>query len=121
MVKEILRRHTAQIPIDYKIDGEQRERTDHTKNISFGGLCFQTQSYIKPGTALTLKFPTFNPKMEVGGKIVWCSQKKDYVDVGVQFFEENDIYRVKIVEKICYLKSTQKEIFEKDGVNQVNL
>jgi len=113
MVKEILKRHIAQIPIDYKIHGEQRERTDHTKNISFGGLCFQTQSYIKPGTVLILKFPTFNPKIEVGGKIVWCSQKKDYVDIGVQFFEENDTYRVKIVEEIYYLQSIRKKSLKK--------
>ncbi len=109
-------RHPAEIPIEYKISGQTLEKTDYTKNISFGGLCFQAQTYIEPGTVLIIKFPTISSKLEVVGKIVWCSQKKEYVDMGVEFQDKNEAYRAKIIEEICYLKNHQRKIFERDGV-----
>ena len=69
-------RHPAKISMEYRISGKNMVKTDYTKNISFGGLCFRAQSYIEPATLVNLKFPTSNPKLKVVGKTVWCSEKK---------------------------------------------
>ncbi len=100
-------RHPVEISIDYKISGESASKTDLTQNISFGGLCFQTRSEVTPGTLLTLRFPTINPIFEVAGKVAWCSAKKGKVEVGVQFLDENDAYRARMIEEICHLKELQ--------------
>ncbi len=100
-------RHPAEIAIEYKIAGQHTEKTDLTKNISFGGLCFQTHMYMDPGTRLILRFPSINPKFEVGAEIMWCSRKKGYTEIGVQFMNENDAYRARIIEEICDLKNKQ--------------
>jgi len=97
-------RHPAEIPVKYKLSGEKRKRTDTTKNISFGGLCFRTSSFIEPGTKITLRFPTVHPEVELTGTVVWCLEKEDQVDVGVEFEDEKEAYRVKIIEEICYSK-----------------
>jgi hypothetical protein len=110
-------RYPAEVSIEYKISGENIERNDYTKNISFGGLCFQAQSYIEPGTVIILKFPTINLHSEVVGEIVWCSEKKETTEIGVKFRNENDAYRARIIEEICYLKNYQKQIFEKKSEN----
>jgi Tfp pilus assembly protein PilZ len=102
-------RHPVEISIDYKISGDSSGKTDLTQNISYGGLCFQTQSFINPGTLLTLGFPSINPNFEVAGKVAWCSAKADKVEVGVQFLDENDAFRARMIEEICHLKELQNK------------
>jgi hypothetical protein len=110
-------RYPAEVSIEYKISGEKIERSDYTKNISFGGLCFHAKSYIKPGTVLTLKFPTINLNSEIVGEIVWCSGKKEEMEIGVKFRNENDAFRARIIEEICHLKNYQRQFFEKNSGN----
>ena len=104
-------RHPAEISVEYTVSGEQEKITDLTKDISFGGIRFQGHSYIEPGTILNLVFPTIHAGYEVAGKVVWCSQKKDHVEMGVEFLDENEAYRAQLIEEICHLKSLQQERF----------
>ena len=97
-------RHPAEIPVKYKLAGEKKHRTDTTKNISFGGLCFQASTFIEPGTRITLKFPTVHPEVKLTGIVVWCLEKKDLIDVGVEFEDENEADRARTIEEICYSK-----------------
>jgi Tfp pilus assembly protein PilZ len=109
-------RHPAEIPVEYKISGDDGEKTDITRNISFGGLCFQTHTYIEPGTMLVVKFPSINPKVDVKAKIVWCSRKKGYTEIGAQFLDENDAYRARIIEEICDLKNRQLQSIKEESI-----
>ncbi|MBN2364723.1 MAG: PilZ domain-containing protein [Calditrichaeota bacterium] len=104
-------RHPAEISIEYTVGETDEARMDVTKNISFGGLCFQTHMNIEHGTFLTLKFPSINPKYKVRGKVVWCVRKKGYTEVGVQFMDENDAFRARMIEEVCALKANQIQNF----------
>jgi hypothetical protein len=97
-------RHPTEIPIKYKLAGERKHRKDIAKNISVGGLCFQASSFIEPGTKIILKFPDVSPEVELTGTVVWCLEKKDQVDVGVEFEDEDIATRARIIEEICYSK-----------------
>ncbi len=107
-------RHPAEISIDYKISGQVQEHAEYTKNISFGGLCFQAGHPVELGTLLVLRFPSINPDMEVSGKVVWCTVKKERVLIGVEFLDENDAYRARIIEEICHIADFQKKSFAGD-------
>jgi c-di-GMP-binding flagellar brake protein YcgR len=108
-------RHPAEISVEYAISGEQEKTTDLTQDISFGGIRFRGRSYIEPGTVLSLKFPTIHAGYEVSGRVVWSKQKKDHVEMGVEFLDENEAYRAQLIEEICHLKSKQQEEFEAKG------
>jgi hypothetical protein len=97
-------RHPTEIPIKYKLAGERKHRTDTAKNISVGGLCFQAASFIEPGTKIILRFPTVHPEVRLTGTVVWCLEKKDQIDVGVEFEDEDIATRARIIEEICYSK-----------------
>ena len=105
-------RHPTQISIEYAIAGEQEKTTDLTQDISFGGIRFRGRSYIEPGTILSLKFPTIHAGYEVSGRVVWCKQKKNHVEMGVEFLDENEAYRAQLIEEIVHLKSRQQEEFD---------
>ncbi len=103
-------RHPAEIPIEYKISQDSVQVTEVTRDISYGGLCFRTTSYIEPGTILTLRFPTIQPDIVLTGTVVWCTREEGQVDVGVEFDSENEAYRARTVEEICYSKKYQNII-----------
>ena len=97
-------RHPTEIPIKYRLVGEKKHRKDIAKNISVGGLCFQASSFIEPGTKIILKFPTVDPGIKLTGTVVWCLEKNDLVDIGVEFEDEDIATRARIIEEICYSK-----------------
>jgi c-di-GMP-binding flagellar brake protein YcgR len=108
-------RHPAEIAVEYSVSGGQEKMSDLTKDISFGGMRFQGKSYIEPGTILNLSFPSIHPEYEVSGRVVWCTQKKDHVEMGLEFLDENEAYRARIIEEISHLKSLQQESFKADN------
>ncbi len=102
-------RHPISIPIEYRVSGESDATTDLTQNISLGGLCFQTNSYLRIGAIIHMRFPTINNDYKVAGKVVWCSKQGEKIETGVQFQNENDAHHVKMIEEICHLQEHQKK------------
>jgi len=36
-------------------------------------------------------------------------------EIGIQFLDENDSFRVRMVEQICHIEQYKQEVFDKDG------
>ncbi len=108
-------RHPTNIPIEYKISGETFETRENAQNISIGGICFCVDTFLVPETILIIKIPTVDPNFEVAGKVVWCLNRKGLIEVGVEFIEAKDAFRARLIEQICFIKSYQKEVLEKEG------
>jgi hypothetical protein len=110
-------RHPTNIPIEYKITGDAQRKKDVSKNISIGGICFQSKFCIDEGVTLSLTIPTITPDFCVQGNVVWCLKHKNHADIGVEFLDPDDSNRTRIVEQICYIKQYKKDIFEQEGRN----
>jgi hypothetical protein len=102
-------RHPVEVPLDYKISGQAEELTDQVKDISFGGLRFHSRHPIEPGTMLILKFPSIHPDIELRARVVWCTEERDYEEIGVEFMDENEAYRARTIEELCYSKKNAAE------------
>jgi len=107
-------RHPATIPIEYEISGKEKDKKDISKNISIGGICFQSKACIDNGVSLSISIPIITPTFNIQGNVVWCLQHEDHADIGVEFIDPDDGVRTRIVEQICYIKQYQKEIYEKE-------
>jgi hypothetical protein len=108
-------RHPAEIPIEYELAGTVSESTHMTKNISFGGLCFQSPVNLEKETIIELRFTSLNPDFRIKGRIAWSAQKGDHYDVGVEFLDQGDARLAKIIEEIIHIKNFQKQVFENDS------
>jgi hypothetical protein len=42
--------------------------------------------------------------VELTGAVVWCLEKTDQIDVGIEFEDQNEADRARIIEEICYSK-----------------
>ena len=109
-------RHPSDIPIAYNRVNVVADQKEHLKNISLGGLCFQTQKYIEQGTVLLIQIPLTTPTFKEQGVVIWCHQPDDkHYDVGVQFINEDTRFRVRMVEQVCYIEHYKHEVLAKEG------
>lgn len=108
-------RHPVDIPLEYVITGESFEKRDFAKNISIGGICFQTEEKLSSGLILVVTIPSIDEKFEGIGRVVWCLERHDRFEVGIEFVDEEDAYRARLIEQICYIKKYQKDILEQEG------
>jgi len=108
-------RHPLTIPIEYQIGQENFEFKDEIRNISLGGICFVTRSAIAPETILLIRIPSIDSEFSGLGRVIWCLEKNDGIEVGVEFVDEQDAYRVRLIEQICYIKSYQAEALKNEG------
>jgi hypothetical protein len=107
-------RHPAEIPIEYELEGDVSDSTQMTRNISFGGLCFQSPVQLEKDMIIQLRFTSLNPDFRIRGRIAWSASKGDSYDVGVEFMDQGDARLAKIIEEIIQIKNFQKQVFEND-------
>lgn len=108
-------RHPSDIPIECRLKRQGPGRRDRLKNLSAGGLCFETPEALRRGCAIQITIPIREPPFEVTGTIVWCRQTNHHYEVGVQFADAHTEFAVRMVEQICQIYHYQREVLEKEG------
>ncbi len=108
-------RHPVTIPIFYDQIDIAAKRKDLLKDISLGGLSFQSKRYIEPGTVLLIQIPFAMPLFQERAMVVWCRQEKPPYDVGVRFMAEESNYRMRMVEQVCYIQKYREDMIELEG------
>lgn len=108
-------RHPADIPIEIHYLSLAAPREERLNNISTGGLSLQTAQYLEKGTLVDIKIPVSRPPFETKARVVWCEKKGDQFDIGVEFDEEKEAFRARMVEQVCYIQHYKKEIAEREG------
>ena len=108
-------RHPSDIPIDCRITPHRPARRDHLKNISSGGLCFETPEPLQLGRVVQITIPIQEPAFEVLGTIVWLRRANNHYEVGVRFADPNTEFAVRMAEQICQIHHYRQEVLEKEG------
>ncbi len=80
-----------------------------------GGLSLQADHYLEKGTLVDIKIPFSHPPFETKARVVWCNKTGDQFDIGVEFDEEKEAFRARMVEQVCYIQHYKKEIAEREG------
>jgi len=108
-------RHPAEIPVEYYFSGEINKQIENSKNIAFGGMCFTASEFEEKGKILNIKIPSIDPEFEIRGKVAWCLQNRDSVQIGVQFIDLEDTFKARLVEQVCQIKHYKKKILQVEG------
>ena len=107
-------RHPSDIPIEYELGDVVASQKDFLKNISEGGLSFQSSICLEIGASIMIRIPFRSPVFEEKGIVVWCRKNKKIFDVGVRFLNESSEFRLRMIEQICYIEHYKKEVLEKE-------
>lgn len=109
-------RHPSDVPIAWSLDDIAVEGTEYLKNVSEGGLAFLSVSALPLGSHVDIQIPAIDPQVLLKGVVVWCAPFEDHqFEVGVRFIDENNHFRMRMVEQICHIEHFKHVILETEG------
>lgn len=108
-------RHPSNIPIDFQLEDVVVRGGDYLKNVSHGGLAFKSTSELPVDSVIRIKIPLVKPVFEAIGRVTWCRPDADYFEIGIEFLDEDDRFRARMVEQICHIEQYKKDVFKKEG------
>lgn len=108
-------RHPSDIPIEVHPEDAVEQTEQHLNNVSAGGLSFKSQMPFEDGRVLRIRIMIVKPAFEAKGKVVWCRKEDETFEVGVEFTETRDVFKVRMIEQVCHIEHYKREIREKEG------
>ena len=108
-------RHPSDIPIDILPEAVDAGDTRLLHNVSHGGLSFSADQMHGQGEVVRIRIALVSPVFEAVGKVVWCHGTDGHYIVGVEFLDDVDLFRARMVEQICHIEHYKKTQVETDG------
>jgi hypothetical protein len=108
-------RHPSDVPIEVISTNRVTHALQRLKNISIGGLCYQSEVCLDIGLVVRVVISIVKPPFDANGRVVWCQQHNDGFDVGIQFTKARDLYRVRLVEQACHIEHYKTKVFKEEG------
>lgn len=103
-------RHPTSIPIHISA-GVHDTRQVMVNNLSAGGLSFVTDIAVKVGSVVDLMISCVTPDYHGEGVIVWRrSQEPKGFEVGVRFANDDEYFRVRMVEQVCQIEEYRQQL-----------
>jgi len=103
-------RHPSNIPLEVTLVEHDVARYDQLKNVSVGGLSFNSREPVRMGAQIVIRIPVINRDVEVTGKVVWCKEQDGAFEVGVVFSDFAEAFRTRMVEQICHIEQYKNEV-----------
>ncbi len=108
-------RHPAEIPIQVS-QSDHRTRTHaRARNLSLGGLTFNSRSESQPGSIVNVEIPFVSPVFKTQARVVWCKASNGAFELGVEFLNAEDAFRARMVEQVCHIEHYRAEVKLSEG------
>lgn len=108
-------RHPADIPVQIEIKSLQVHKQRQISNVSYGGLAFQSESFVEPGMQIRIRIDLVDPGFEADGIVMYCRQKSGQFLVGAEFINRDDLYIARMVEQICHIQHYRQQLAAQEG------
>ena len=107
-------RHPTDIPIEIGPDDQSRKR-EPLRNVSRGGLCFKYPQAAPVGSTIVVRIALTAPPFEARCQVTWCQADGNAWQVGVEFLDQDDLFRARMVEQICHIEQYRHTVRESEG------
>ena len=112
-------RHPADVPIQVTLDwaeDENDQTVDQTiTNVSLGGLAFVSQKPLEVLQRVRVSIPILNQENHLVGNVVWCEKSNKGYEIGIEFENSKDVFRLRMIEQICHIEHYRQEVAEREG------
>jgi hypothetical protein len=109
-------RHPTDIPVRWSLGEIVPPGANHLRNISEGGLAFESPHEIPAGASIEIHISVVRPEAKINGEVVYCRPiGDDRFEVGVRFTDEGQHFKMRMVEQVCHIEHYKREVLEKDG------
>ena len=99
------------MPLDFQAISSDISYSENLHNVSAGGLCFNSAVSLDKGTSLKVNIPNLRNTFEENCTVMWCKNNNENFQVGVQFKDEQTVFRMRMVEQVCHIEDYRQEVF----------
>jgi len=107
-------RHPTDIPIEISLADQSCSR-EPLRNVSRGGLCFKYPEAAQVGSNIVVRIALTLPPFEACCHVTWCQADGNAWQVGVEFLDQDDLFRARMVEQICHIELYRRAVHENEG------
>lgn len=104
-------RHPSDIPIHIEQRSVDESIGGQLNNVSVGGLAFRSKSRLESGQIIKIVIDMVEPVFEVEGLVQWCHDSGGDFEIGVEFSDSEDAFRVRMVEQVCHIEQYRHEVW----------
>lgn len=107
-------RHPVSIPIELSTAGAGAQR-ELSQDVGLGGLALEWPEALEPGAAVQIHIGIVRPPFSANGTVAWNRPMGDRHLLGIRFLDQDDAYRVRMVEQVCHIEHYRQEILREQG------
>ena len=114
-------RHPASMPIEVSALHSELQALSHLCNVSIGGLAFEAAQEVEAGSIISLRIPCVVPVFESVAKVAWCRELDSGYELGVEFLDQDDAYRARMIEQVCHIEEYREQVRQteqRDAIRQ---
>lgn len=97
-------RHATDIPLEVEPYSSSHPYNLQLTNVSVGGLAFDSPVEFDRGDLVKIRINITQPPFNVDGVVQWCRVHNDHFMLGVEFLGDEDAFRVRMMEQVCYIE-----------------
>ncbi|HJW82243.1 MAG TPA: PilZ domain-containing protein [Acidiferrobacterales bacterium] len=114
MIARSFIRHPTDIPIEIRLE-DQSCKHEPLRNVSRGGLCFLSPEAAPVGSNVVVRIALTSPPFEAACRVTWCQADGNAWQVGVEFLDQDILFRLRMVEQICHIEHYRRTVQESQG------
>ena len=107
-------RHPTDIPIEIRLADQTRQQ-EPLRNVSGSGLCFRNPVAAPVGSNIVVRIAFTVPAFEASCRVTWCQADGNAWQVGVEFLDQDILFRLRMVEQICHIEHYRRTVQENQG------
>lgn len=107
-------RHPVDVPIHIDAKCSQGAVGVRLNNVSVGGLSFRTPRYIAQGVTIRITIDIVEPRFEVDAIVLWCHCIDEEFEIGVEFADAEDAFRMRMVEQVCHIEHYRQQVWREE-------
>lgn len=112
-------RHPSDVHIQVTMDWADDEYDDLNNetlnNVSLGGLSFISKQALEIRQKIKICIPVLETENTLTGSVVWCEKSNNGYEIGLEFDDSKEIFRLRMIEQICHIEHYRKEVERIEG------
>ena len=114
-------RHPVSVPVEFRmadepaLPGNRGDDTFTMRDISRGGVSFTSTYPIQAGSVVFVIVPAVDSYKGIRGVVAWCRGANSRYDIGVTFADEENSFRMRMIEQVCRIEHYRKIMEQRRG------
>ena len=104
-----------QVTLDWTEEDDDETADQTITNVGLGGLAFISNKPIEILERVRICIPVLDQDNFLVGNVVWCEKKGNAYEIGIEFENSRDAFRLRMIEQICHIEHYRKEVARLEG------